>query len=400
MENKTKVILRSGKDEAIKRYHPWVFSGAIKKIMGPSPEGSLVEVFSNKDEYLGTGLYQEASIAVRMMAFAPERPHELGQQYWDQKLQHAFNLRTAINLTNNSSTNVYRLVHGEGDHLPGLIIDFYNGNIVMQAHATGIHLYRKQIAQSLQHIYKDTIKTIYYKSKDTLPSGFSKNNPDTESYLLGNNEKTIVSEHGNQFEIDFLKGQKTGFFIDQRENRKLLAEYAKGKSVLNTFCYSGGFSVYALKAGALLVHSLDSSQKALDLAEKNVLLNHTDEIPHKTIQSDTLQYLKENSPEYDLIILDPPAYAKHAHVRHNAVQGYKRLNAEAIKKIKKGGILFTFSCSQVVGMGLFKSTVISAAIQAGRQARILHQMTQPADHPINAFHPEGEYLKGLVLYID
>ncbi|MFW5757676.1 MAG: class I SAM-dependent rRNA methyltransferase [Bacteroidota bacterium] len=400
MENKTKIILRSGKDEAIKRFHPWVFSGAIKKITGASPEGSLVEVFSNKDEYLGTGLYQDASIAVRMMAFAPERPRELNQLYWQQKLQHAFDLRTAMNLTNNPSTNVYRLVHGEGDHLPGLIIDFYNGNIVIQAHATGIHFYRKQIAHSLQHIYKNTLNTIYYKSKDTLPADFSKNNPDSESFLLGNNEKIIVSEHGNQFEIDFINGQKTGFFIDQRENRKLLAKYVKGKSVLNTFCYSGGFSVYALKAGAKMVDSLDSSQKALDLAEKNVFLNHTPEIPHKTIQSDTLQYLKENALEYELIILDPPAYAKHAHVRHNAVQGYKRLNTEAIRKIKKGGILFTFSCSQVVNMGLFKSTVISAAIQAGRQARILHQMAQPADHPINAFHPEGEYLKGLVLYID
>ncbi len=400
MESRTKIILKSGKDEAIKRYHPWVFSGAIKKIQGPSPEGSMVEVFSNKDEYLGTGLFQDASIAVRMMAFAPERPHDLDQEFWHRKLQHACELRTSINLTNNSNTNVYRLVHGEGDHLPGLIIDVYNDNIVIQAHAIGIHLYRKEIAQRLEQIYKNSIKTIYYKSKDTLPSDFTKNHPDTDSYLLGNNTKTVVSEHGKQFEIDFLTGQKTGFFIDQRENRQLLASYAKGKSVLNTFCYSGGFSVYALKAGALKVDSLDSSQKALDLAQKNVLLNNAKEAPHKIIQSDTLQYLKENAPEYDLIILDPPAYAKHAHVRHNAVQGYKRLNAEAIKKIKKGGILFTFSCSQVVNMGLFKSTVISAAIQAGRQARILHQMTQPADHPVNAFHPEGEYLKGLVLYID
>jgi 23S rRNA (cytosine1962-C5)-methyltransferase len=399
MSTKTKIILRSGKDDAIKRFHPWVFSGAIKKIHGPQADGSLVEVFSNRDEYLGTGLYQDASIAVRILAFAPQRPDELNADFWQNKLAAAYQLRQATGLTENKDTNVYRLVHGEGDHLPGLIIDHYNGNLVVQAHAIGIHKYRNEIAESLKNIYGDKLKSIYYKSKDTLPGDFSKSE-EAEGFLYGETASDIVLEYGHKFEIDFIHGQKTGFFIDQRENRQLLAHYAPEKTILNTFCYSGGFSVYALAAGAKTVESLDSSRKALELADKNVELNFSDTRNHSVILADAVQYIRENQKVYDLIILDPPAFAKHNNVRHNAVQGYKRLNAEAIRQISPGGILFTFSCSQVVNMNLFKSTVIAAAIQAGRQVRILHQMNQPADHPVNAFHPEGEYLKGLVLYIE
>lgn len=399
MDTLTKIILKSGKDDAIKRFHPWVFSGAIKKTYGPTPDGGLVEVFSNKDEYLGTGLFQDSSIAVRIMAFAPDRPRQLDEQYWHKKLFNAWKLRTQLGLTSNEETNVYRLIHGEGDQLPGLIIDHYNGNLVIQAHAVGIHLNIRLIAEGLKKIYGSQLKSIYYKSTETLPANFA-SKEDTEGFLYGENTMDIVSEYGHKFEIDFIKGQKTGFFIDQRENRKLLAAYSKGKKVLNTFCYSGGFSVYALQAGAAYVESLDSSKKAIELTEKNIELNFPGCNNHKVIAADALQYIKESDEIRDVIILDPPAFAKHTNVRHNAVQGYKRLNAEAIHKIAPGGILFTFSCSQVVNMSLFKSTIMAAAIQAGRQAKILHQMSQPADHPVNAFHPEGEYLKGLVLYIE
>jgi len=396
----TKIILKSGKDEAIRRFHPWVFSGAIKKIQGPAPDGALVEVYSNREEYLGTGLYQDASIAIRIMAFAPERPADLDINYWNAKLTKAWTLRNALGLTKNEHTNTYRLVHGEGDQLPGLIIDHYNGNLVIQAHAVGIHKHINLIAESLKNIYQENLKSIYYKSKETLPAEFSSLQTNAEGFLYGNCARDIVLEYSNKFEIDFIEGQKTGFFIDQRENRQLLSQYAQGKKVLNTFCYSGGFSVYALKAGAVQVESLDSSKKAIELTQRNIAINFSEPVNHSTVVADALQYIKDNENIHDLIILDPPAFAKHTNVRHNAVQGYKRLNAEAIKKIAPGGILFTFSCSQVVNLSLFKSTVISAAIQAGRQAKILHQLSQPADHPVNAFHPEGEYLKGLVLYIE
>ena len=399
MQPVTKIVLKSGKDDAVRRFHPWVFSGAIKKIEGPVYDGGLVEVFSNQDQYLATGLYQDASIAVRIMDFAPNQPGELGQDFWLKKLSAAYRLRAMLGITDNEQTNVYRLIHGEGDQLPGLIIDHYNGNLVIQAHAVGIHLHMDHIVHSLKKIFGTKLKSIYYKSRETLPANFAAEKV-TEGFLFGDNLKEVVLENGHQFEIDYIRGQKTGFFIDQRENRLLLGQYAAGKKVLNTFCYSGGFSVYALKAGAAYVESLDSSRKAIELTQKNVELNFPGITNHEVIVADALQYIRESDQIRDVIILDPPAFAKHTNVRHNAVQGYKRLNAEAIRKIAPGGILFTFSCSQVVNMGLFKSTVIAAAIQAGRQAKILHQMTQPADHPINAFHPEGEYLKGLVIYIE
>ena len=398
MSKAIKIVLKPGKEDALRRFHPWVFSGAIHKVEGQPQDGDFVEVFSSANQYMGCGLFQHSSIAVRLMAFAPHRPQELDLEFWQHKLQKAFGMRQSIGLTQSDHTNVYRLVHGEGDLLPGLIIDHYNGNLVVQAHAIGIHKYRETIAQALEQIYGSELKSIYYKSNDTLPAEFASAQP-TEGFLRGNNPSAVVLEYGNKFEIDFVSGQKTGFFIDQRENRHLLARYAAGKTVLNTFCYSGGFSVYALQAGARSVESLDSSKKALELAEKNVALNFADTHNHSVIQADAVPFIRDNRKVYDLIILDPPAFAKHNKVRHNALQAYKRLNAEAIRQISPGGILFTFSCSQVVSMALFKATVIAAAIQAGREASILHQLTQPADHPVNAFHPEGEYLKGLVLYI-
>jgi 23S rRNA (cytosine1962-C5)-methyltransferase len=398
VKQRSKIILKSEKDDAIKRFHPWIFSGAIKKTEGPLSDGVLVDVFSNKEEYLGCGFWQDASIAVRIMAFAPLRPKELDQDFWFNQLENAYKLRHAMGLTDNPETNVYRLVHGEGDHLPGLIIDHYNGNLVIQAHSVGIHQSRNLIAAALEKIYGNRLKSIFYKSKDTLPSAFA-DKEESLGFLFGNSTSDIVLEYGNKFQIDFVKGQKTGFFIDQRENRNLLKRYVKDKTVLNTFCYSGGFSVYALQAGARHVESLDSSKKAIELTQTNVELNFPEAANHTLIAEDAIQFIKETENTYDVIILDPPAFAKHNNVRHNAVQGYKRLNAEAIKKIAPGGILFTFSCSQVVNMGLFKSTIIASAIQAGRQVRILHQLSQPEDHPINAFHPEGEYLKGLVLFV-
>ncbi|MBW6499227.1 MAG: class I SAM-dependent rRNA methyltransferase [Bacteroidales bacterium] len=399
MQIPLKIVLQPGKDGAIRRFHPWVFSGAIKKIHGNAADGMHAEVFSHHDDYLGAGIYQDATIAVRILAFPPSRPERLDEAFWQKKIEKAYQLRKTIGLAESEQTNVYRLVHGEGDYLPGLIIDHYNGHLVIQAHATGIHAYIGQIANALKIVYGNDLKSITDKSRDTLPDAYWQNKVfDAEIY--GKPEKVAVLEYGYKFLIDIEKGQKTGFFIDQRENRKLLAHYASGKKVLNTFCYSGGFSVYGLHAGATEMHSLDSSAKAMELTERNIELNFGNEPRHRTITQDTMQYLKRTEESYDLIILDPPAYAKHTHARHNALQGYKRLNLEAIKRIKPGGILFTFSCSQVVDMPLFRGTVLAAAIEAGRSARILHQMTQPTDHPVNIFHPEGEYLKGLVLLVE
>ncbi len=399
MRETLKIILRSGKDEAVKRFHPWVFSGAIKKTEGVPFDGCHVEVFSNKDEYLGSGIYQDASIAVRILAFAPERPGGFGPDFWQEKLARAYALRKETGLVDNASTNAYRLVHGEGDHLPGLIVDHYNGHLVIQVHATGLYGHLNDIALALQHIYGNSLKSIYDKSTDTLPAGFWEHTQ-PGGFLMGDTCEVEVVENGHRFVVDICQGQKTGFFIDQRENRELLARYCKGKKVLNTFCYSGGFSVYALKGGAELVHSVDSSARAMDLTTRNVEMNCPGCSNHGGITADVMHYLRQTGETYDLIVLDPPAYAKHQHVKHKAVQGYKRLNLEALKAIAAGGILFTFSCSQVVDMRLFQSTVMAAGILAGRKLRILHQLSQPADHPVNLFHPEGHYLKGLVLHVD
>lgn len=398
MQPPLKIVLQPGKDGAIRRFHPWVFSGAIKKIHGIAADGMHAEVYSHHDDYLGSGIYQDATIAVRILEFPPSRPERLDEAFWLNKLEKAYQLRKTIGLAGNDHTNVYRLVHGEGDHLPGLIIDYYNGHLVIQVHATGMHAYVGYISEALKNVYGPDLKSITDKSRETLPDSYWAGKT-YESKVFGEPEKVEVLENGHKFLIDIEKGQKTGFFIDQRENRQLLAQYASNKKVLNTFCYSGGFSVYGLKAGSTEMHSLDSSAKAIELTDRNIELNFGNEPRHKSITQDTMQYLKRTEEIYDLIVLDPPAYAKHTHTRHNALQGYKRLNMEAIKRIRPGGILFTFSCSQVVDMALFRGAVLAAAIEAGLSTRILHQMTQPADHPVNIFHPEGAYLKGLVLVV-
>jgi len=394
MEERTKIILGSGKDQSLRRFHPWVFSGAIKKIKGPVFDGAVVDVYSNHDEYLGTGHYQEATIAVRVFSFQPVTPDVA---FWSDKIRKAFDYRLSVGIANNPDTNVYRLIYAEGDGMPGLIIDYYNGVAVLQAHSVGMHQFREAIAQSLKEVLGDQLRAVYDKSNEALHR--NEGGESTNGYILGSSEGAgEVLENGHKFLIDWEHGQKTGFFVDQRDNRALLAKYSKGKRVLNTFCYTGGFSVYAGKAGATEVHSVDSSKKAIDLTDKNMALNGLTN--HASFAVDTFDYLKDKDGIYDVIILDPPAFAKHVNARHNAVMGYKRLNAEAISKIRAGGILFTFSCSQVVSRGLFHDTIMSAAIVAKRNVRVLHHLTQPTDHPVNIYHPEGEYLKGLVLYVE
>lgn len=390
-----KIILKSGKDDAVRRFHPWVFSGAIKKIEGNVEDGDIVEVYSNHDEYLATGHYQNGTIMVRLFSFFQMIPDD---QFWNSKIKKAYELRELLGLTKSESTNVYRLVHAEGDGLPGLIIDFYNGTAVIQTHSIGMHMIKDQLVKALTEVYGDKLKAVFDKSSETMPKQSSIKTVD--SYLYGSASETVVLENDSKFYVEWEGGQKTGFFIDQRENRDLLKKYSNGKIVLNTFCYTGGFSVTALKAGAKLVHSVDSSKKAIDLTEKNIQLNGFTKKQHQSIAADVIDYMKDVDNKYDVIILDPPAFAKHQDAKHHAIQGYKRLNAQAIKQIKPGGILFTFSCSQVVDKNLFSSTVVSAAIQVGRNVKILHRLCQPPDHPISAFHPEGEYLKGLVLFVE
>jgi 23S rRNA (cytosine1962-C5)-methyltransferase len=391
---KTKIVLKSGKADSLERKHPWVFSGAIKKIYGQPNEGDIVDVFSNKDEFLGTGHYQNGSIAVRVLSF---EPCDLDSLFWNKKINSAFQLRKSLGLIDNQNTNVYRLIYAEGDGLPGLIVDIYNKTAVIQAHSIGMHLMRQAIADSLIHILNQNLDTIYYKCEDSLPKNldFEKHN----EFLLGNKSEDVVLENGNLFKVNWVEGQKTGFFIDQRENRALVGLYSKDRHVLNTYCYTGGFSVYALSAGAKSVDSVDSSKKAIDLTKQNIDLMQNIE-NHNAIAADAMEFLGNIEKEYDLIILDPPAFAKHHDVKHRAVQGYKRINLAAFNKIAKGGILFTFSCSQVIDQRLFESTITSAAILAGRNIRILHHLSQPADHPYSIFHPEGRYLKGLVLYVE
>jgi 23S rRNA (cytosine1962-C5)-methyltransferase len=394
MSERTRIILSSGKDLSLRRFHPWVFSGAIKKIKGPVQDGDIVDVYDNKDEYLGTGHYQDGSIAVRLFSFEQIEPDG---EFWKEKIRKAYEYRRNIGLTDNADTNVYRMIYAEGDGLPGLIIDFYNGVAVLQAHSVGMHMQRHDIAAALKEVLGDKLTAVYDKSSESLHR--NEGTESTNSYIFGEAPATgEVSENGHRFFIDWETGQKTGFFVDQRENRALLAKYSAGKRVCNTFCYTGGFSVYAGKAGATEVHSVDSSKKAIALTDRNMELNGLSN--HQSFAMDTFDFLKDKDNEYDVIILDPPAFAKHVHSRHNAVMGYKRLNAEAIAKIRPGGIIFTFSCSQVVDPRLFFDTVRSAAIVAKRNVRVLHHLTQPQDHPVNVFHPEGEYLKGLVLYVE
>ncbi len=399
MKEYLKIILKAGKEGAVRRKHPWVFSGAIKSIEGEPFDGAMARVYDINGLYLGLGIFQDATIMVRILEFAPKTIESFDQNFWTSKIGKALEKRQATGIANNKVTNVYRLVHGEGDQLPGLIIDNYDGNLVLQAHATGVHFHIKKIAQALEAVFGANLKSITDKSSDTLPEDYISGD-DFLKNLHGEAGKIEVKENGYKFFVDIEKGQKTGFFIDQRENRKLLGQFCAGKKVLNTFCYSGGFSVYALGADAAEVMSVDSSKKAIELCEENIRLNFGRDSRHTCITSDTMQYLRQSMQNFDVIILDPPAYAKHLNARHNAVQGYKRLNLEAIKRIQPGGIIFTFSCSQVIDMALFRGAVMAAAIESGKQVQILSQMSQPPDHPVSIFHPEGEYLKGLVMRVD
>ncbi len=395
MSEFTKIILKSGKDQSMRRFHPWVFSGAIKKIYGNVNEGDIVKVYDNKDEFLGMGHYQIGSIAVRILSF---KEVEINADFWKDKLSKAYALRLALGLAENPTNDVYRLIHAEGDGLPGLIIDFYNGTAVMQCHSIGMWLQRNEIADILKDLMGDQLTAIYDKSEGTLP--FKADIDPVNGYLWGKADDMVATELGLKFHVDWLKGQKTGFFIDQRENRRLLEKYSKGRDVLNMFCYTGGFSFYAMRGGANLVHSVDSSARAVDITEKNVELNFPGDDRHSAYAEDAFKFMENIKDRYDLIILDPPAFAKHRNVLHNALQGYKKLNAKAFEQIRPGGIVFTFSCSQVVTRDMFRKTVFSAAAQTGRMVRILDQVIQPADHPVNIYHPEGEYLKGLVLYVE
>lgn len=390
-----KLFLRKGKEESLKRFHPWVFSGAIHHIEGDPEEGEIVDVLTSEGEFIAVGHWQIGSIAVRVLSF---EKRDIDTSFWEERLRVAYELRCAIGVARNPINNTYRLVHGEGDGLPGLIVDVYGKTAVMQAHSVGMHVNRNDVADAILKVTEGTVENIYYKSETTLP--FKANLGSENGFIRGGSPENIAVENGLKFHIDWLKGQKTGFFVDQRENRLLLEHYAKDRSLLNMFCYTGGFSVYGMRGGARLVHSVDSSAKAVDLVNQNMALNFPGDTRHQAFAEDAFKYLDAMGDQYDLIILDPPAFAKHKDSLRQALKGYTRLNAKAFEKIKPGGILFTFSCSQVVTKDNFRMAVFTAAAQSGRRVRILHQLHQPADHPINIYHPEGEYLKGLVLYVE
>ena len=398
MNNYKQIRLRKGKDESLRRFHPWVFSGAIQSMDEGIEEGDVVRVVTFSGDFIAVGHYQQGSIAVRVLTFSDVL---IDDDFWSSRFRSALQMRLDIGIADNQQNNTYRLVHGEGDHLPGLIVDVYGKTAVMQAHSIGMHLCRKQIAKALADVMGSRIANIYYKSETTLPFMTA---DDMNGFLVGGSEDNIATENGLKFRVDWLRGQKTGFFVDQRENRSLLEHYAHGKRVLNMFCYTGGFSFYAMRGGAELVHSVDSSAKAIELTKENVELNFPGDARHQAFCEDAFKYLESvgqsSALTYNLIILDPPAFAKHRGALHNALKGYTRLNQKAFEKIERGGILFTFSCSQVVTKDHFRNAVFTAAALAKRKVRILHQLHQPADHPINIYHPEGEYLKGLVLYVE
>ncbi|MCC8133638.1 MAG: class I SAM-dependent rRNA methyltransferase [Tannerellaceae bacterium] len=393
--NYCKVILKPKKEDSLLRFHPWVFSGAIQSIEGKPEEGDLVGVYGANGHFLGVGHCQIGSIAVRILSF---QQTVIDEKFWEERIRSAYTLRKLLRLAGVENNNTYRLVHGEGDNLPGLIIDMYAETAVVQAHSVGMHMARHAIAEALKIVLGDELKNIYYKSESTLP--YKAELACEDGYLYGGEVEDIALENGLKFYVDWLKGQKNRLFVDQRDNRSLLEQYAKDRSVLNMFCYTGGFSFYAMRGGARLVHSVDSSAKAIQMTKKNVELNFPGDTRHEAYAEDAFKYLEKMGENYDLIILDPPAFAKHKNVLKNALQGYRKLNAIAFEKIKPGGILFTFSCSQVVSKENFRLAVFSAAAQSGRKVKILHQLTQPADHPVNIYHPEGEYLKGLVLYVE
>ena len=389
------IVLKRGKEESLKRFHPWIFSGAIAFADNNIEEGETIRVLNADNEFIAIGHFQVGSIAVRVLTF---EDIDIDEGFWCERLTSALEMRRLTGIADNPTNNTYRLVHGEGDNLPGLVIDCYGKTAVMQAHSVGMHRHRNVIAQQLVRVMGDRIEHVFYKSETTLPykAGLGQEN----GFIVGGCNDNIAVENGLKFHVDWLRGQKTGFFVDQRENRCLLESYAKDKTVLNMFCYTGGFSFYAMRGGAKTVHSVDSSAKAIELTNANVELNFPNDNRHEAFCEDAFKFLDAADNKYDLIILDPPAFAKHRAALHNALKGYTRLNVKAFQRIRKGGILFTFSCSQVVTKDNFRNAVFTAAAQAGRNVRILHQLHQPADHPINIYHPEGEYLKGLVLYVE
>ena len=389
------IVLKRGKEESLKRFHPWIFSGAIAFADNNIEEGETVRVLNADNEFIAIGHFQVGSIAVRVLTF---EDIDIDEGFWCERLTSALEMRRLTGIADNPTNNTYRLVHGEGDNLPGLVIDCYGKTAVMQAHSVGMHRHRNVIAQQLVRVMGDRIEHVFYKSETTLPykAGLGQEN----GFIVGGCNDNIAVENGLKFHVDWLRGQKTGFFVDQRENRCLLESYSKDKTVLKMFCYTGGFSFYAMRGGAKTVHSVDSSAKAIELTNANVELNFPNDNRHEAFCEDAFKFLDAADNKYDLIILDPPAFAKHRAALHNALKGYTRLNVKAFQRIRKGGILFTFSCSQVVTKDNFRNAVFTAAAQAGRNVRILHQLHQPADHPINIYHPEGEYLKGLVLYVE
>ncbi|MES2617325.1 MAG: class I SAM-dependent rRNA methyltransferase [Bacteroidota bacterium] len=385
--------LKGGKEKSLLRQHPWVFSGALVEDIRQTPEASIVKVVDSKGNYIATGYVQHGSIAIRILTYTDIA---IDQNYWNATIQNSWNMRKKLGFTDNPTTNCFRLMHGEGDHVSGLIIDYYAGTCVIQSHTSGIYAFRNEITMALQNVLGQQLKAVFDKSAETLHGSV----PDAANgFLFGQQEETTVLENGYSFKVDFTTGQKTGFFLDQRDNRSLLGHYAKGKTVLNTFAYTGGFSVYAMMQDALKVDSIDVSKNAIELLKENMQMNRA-EHNGEALAMDTFQYFKTLENPYDIVILDPPAFAKNMSAKHNALMGYKRLNMEGLKHVAKGGLLFTFSCSQVVDSFTFNQTILSAAIESNRKVKIIHRLTQPADHPVNIFHPEGEYLKGLVLFVE
>lgn len=396
------IYLKKGKEDSLTRKHPWIFSGAISRCDDNMEEGEVVRVISGKGDFIAIGHWQIGSIAIRVLSFDDVA---IDGEFYENKLSIALDVRKSIGLLRGGNyidekniNTTYRLVHGEGDGLPGLVIDMYDGTAVMQAHSIGMHVHRHIIAESLKKVMGEELKAVYYKSETTLP--FKADLGQENGFLIGKSTNDVAHENGLKFHIDWLKGQKTGFFIDQRDNRALLEQYSKGRRVLNMFCYTGGFSVYSMRGGAELVHSVDSSSKAVELVNKNIALNFPGDTRHQAFAADAFKFLDEMASNYDLVILDPPAFAKHRDALKQALRGYTKLNAKAMEKMPSGSILFTFSCSQAVNKEQFRTAIFAAALQTGRQIRILHQLHQPADHPININHPEGEYLKGLVVYLE
>jgi 23S rRNA (cytosine1962-C5)-methyltransferase len=400
-----RVVLKKGKEASLKRLHPWLFSGAIERTIGSCVPGDIVEVYSISHDYLGTGHFQDGSIAVKLFTFQQQ---EIDYSFWKEKIARAYRLRSTLGLTSSSPTNAYRLVFTEGDELPGLIVDWYNGVAVLQTHSLGMHLIKNDLVNILKEFYGEALKAVYDKSAETTLLPVSPSNRENsgiinrleDGYIFGVSQKGLINETGHLFLVDWEKGQKTGFFLDQRSNRMFAQFYAKDKKVLNAFCYSGAFSVYTLKGGATLVHSVDSSRQAIEWTKENLVLNGIGGSRHESSVADVKQFLVRNTETFDMIILDPPAFAKHHNITHNALQAYIHINSEAIKKINPGGILMTFSCSQAISREMFRSAIQSAALETGRKIRILHHLSQGPDHPVSIYHPEGEYLKGLILQVD